>query len=204
MMGALMVRGQIAKNSYMTPRSVDISPEEREQARHALNTFDRFLEALWRAQQRTERLMNVLSKAPDVQTEQLFRVRQHLRKFQREVRETYSRLIPQFSNALQTLDPFAKDTETANIREALLDAMQQLSEIVESFLEALDDFNAPDQVQRMNVLYQKAQQLTQSIEAVVEGRLHEHFERDVLRRRRVGTLKASIMRRARLIRMLGA
>lgn len=199
-----MTSGQIAKNSYMTPRSVDISSEERDQARHALKTFDHFMEALWRAQQRTERLMNVLGKVPDVQPEQLFKVRQHLRKFQREVRETYSHLIPQFSAALQTLDPFSKDTETANIREALLDAVQQLSEIVESFLEALDDFNAPDQVQRMNVLYQKAKQLTQSIEAVVEGRLHEHFEKDVLRRKRVGALKATIMRRARLIRMLEA
>lgn len=197
-----MACGQIAKNSYMTPRSVDISSEEREQARRALSTFDRFLEALWRAQQRTERLMNVLGKVPDVQPEQLFKVRQHLRKFQCEVRETYSQLIPQFSNALQTLDPFAKDTETANIREALLDAMQQLSEIVESFLEALDDFNAPDQVQRMNVLYQKAQQLTQSIEAVVEGRLHEHFEKDVIRRKRIGELRVHMIRRARLVKML--
>jgi hypothetical protein len=129
-------------------------------------------------------------------------VRQHLRKFQREVRETYSRLIPEFSAALQSLDPFSKDTETANIREALLDAMQQMSEIVESFMETLDDFNAPDQVQRMNVLHQKSKQLAQSIEGVVEGRLRDHFEKNVLRRKRVGKLRTRIMRRARLIRML--
>lgn len=191
-----------AKTAYMTPRSVDISQEERDQARQALNVFGVFTDALWRAQQRTERLMNVLSKVPDVQPEQLFKVRQHLRKFQREVRETYSKLIPDFSAALQSLDPFSKDTETSNIREALLDAMQQMSEIVESFMEALDDFNAPDQVQRMNVLHQKSKQLAQSIEGVVEGRLRDHFEKNVLRRKRVGELKTHIMRRARLVRML--
>jgi hypothetical protein len=186
----------------MTPRSVDITQEERDLAKKALGMFGTFTEALWRAQQRTERLMNVLGKVPDVQPEQLFKVRQHLRKFQREVRETYSRLIPEFSAALQSLEPFSKDTETANIREALLDGMQQLSEIIESFMEALDDFNAPDQVQRMTVLNQKAKQLAQSVESVVEGRLRDHFEKNVLRRKRVGELRTRIMRRARLVRML--
>lgn len=197
-----MTHDCVEKNAYMTPRSVDVSDEERQQARRALRAFDEFLASLWRAQQRTERLMNVLGKAPDVQPEQLFKVRHHLRQFQREVRQTYSSLIPEFSEALQRLDPFSKDTETANIRSALLDAMQQLSEIVESFLEALEDFNAPNQVQRLNVLHQKAQQLAQSIEAVVEGRLHDHFERDILRRKRLAALRTGIRRRARLVRML--
>jgi hypothetical protein len=197
-----MERALVAKTAYMTPRSVDITPEERELAKKALGMFEAFTASLWRAQQRTERLMNVFGKVPDIQPEQLFKVRQHLRKFQREIRTTYSQLIPEFSAALQSLEPFAKDTETANIREALLDAMQQLSEIVEAFMEAIEDFNAPDQVQRMNVLNQKAQQLTQSLDTVIDDRLRDHFEKNILRRKRIGDLKIRIMRRARLVRML--
>jgi hypothetical protein len=190
------------KEAYSIPRSMDITDEERNVAREALSKLNAFLKKLWSAQQHTERLMNVFGNNPEIQPDQLFKVRHLLRQFQKEVREHYSQLIPMFSDALESLDPLASDTETGSIKEILLDATQQLSQIVESFMETLDDFNAPDQIQRMKVLFQKGQQLAKSIESIVEGRLRDHFEKNIFRRKKIGRVRAAIKRRARLIKMM--
>lgn len=161
-----------------------------------------FLGQLWAAQQHSERLMDVLNKAPDTPPEQLFSIRHLIRKFRDEVRQHFTQLIPVFSAAITTLNPFAKDTDTAAIRESLIDAMQQLSEVIETYMETFEDFNAPDQIQRLKALFQKVKQLSQSIEAVIKGRLRDHFEKNILRRQRISDLHNGIRRRARLVAML--
>ena len=193
----------ILRPAWLTPRSVPFSEEEKQAARLALAKFAEFLRQLWAAQQHSERLMDVLGKAPDAAPEQLFAIRHLIRRFRDEVRRNFAELVPSFSAAIATLDPFAKDTDTAAMRDGLIDAMQQLSEVVEAYMEAFEDFNAPYQIQRLKAMFQKAKQLAQSIESVVEGRLRDHFEKNVLNRQRIGELRNGIRRRARLAAMLG-
>ncbi len=193
---------RLQRAAWLTPRSVPFSEQEKQEARVALAKLGGFLKQLWAAQQHSERLMDVLNKAPDTPPEQLFSIRHLIRKFRDEVRQHFAGLVPTFSTAISTLDPFKKDTDTAAIREGLIDAMQQLSEVVESYMETFEDFNAPDQVQRLKALFQKVKQLAQSIEAVIEGRLRDHFEKDILNRQKIGELHDGIRRRARLIAML--
>lgn len=199
-----MARGRERTAAQYTPRSLKISEEERAAAREALKRFQEFMKDLWAAQQHDERLTSVLQKSPDAAPEQLFEIRHLLRKFQKEVRENYTKLIPQFREAIEALDPLITDTEIGQIKENLVAAMQQLSEIIEAYMEAFDDFNSPSQVQRMVTLSQKAGQLAKSIESIVEGQLSDHFRKDVLPQpdRRAGR-NVRMMRRARLIRMLG-
>lgn len=193
---------QLSRAAWLTPRSVPFSEEEKQAARLAMTKLGEFLKQLWAAQQHSERLMDVLGKVPDTAPEQLFSIRHLVRRFRDEVRQHFTRLVPSFSAAVVTLDPFAKDTNTAAMRDGLIDAMQQLSEVVESYMEAFEDFNAPDQIQRLKALFQKAKQLAQSIESVIEGRLRDHFEKNILRRQKISELHNGIRRRARLVAML--
>jgi len=199
-----MTRGRKRMAAQYTPRSLKISKEEREAARAALDKFQEFMKNLWSAQQHDERLTNVLQKSPDAAPEQLFEIRHLLRKFQKEVRENYTKLIPQFREAIEHLEPLVTDTEIGQIKENLVAAMQQLSEIIEAYMEAFEDFNSPSQIQRMVTLSQKAGQLAKSIESIVEGQLQDHFRKDIFPQPdHLANLEIRMMRRARLIRMLG-
>lgn len=192
----------IARTAWQTPRSVPFSEEEKEAARAAMSKLGGFLRKLWAAQQHSERFMDVLGKSPDTPPEQLFSIRHLIRRFRDEVRQHYTALLPAFSEAIATLNPFLKDTDTGLMRESLIDAMQQLSEVVETYMETFEDFNAPDQIQRLKTLFEKIKQLSQGIESVIEGRLRDHFEKNILRRQKLSALRADIRRRARLIAML--
>jgi ribosomal protein S13 len=192
----------IRRETWQTPRSVPFSEEEKQAARAAMSQLSSFLRQLWVAQQHSERFMDVLNKAPDTPPEQLFSIRHLIRRFRDEVRQHFTALLPAFSKAISTLDPFLKDTDTGRMRESLIDAMQQLSEVVETYMETFEDFGSSDQVQRLKTLFQKIKQLSQGVESVIEGRLRDHFEKNILRRQKIGNMRTGIRRRARLIAML--
>lgn len=192
----------LSRRSWQTPRSVPFSDEEKQAARVAMSQLGGFLKLLWVAQQHSERMMDVLNKAPDTPSEQLFSIRHLIRRFRDEVRQHFASLVPAFSNAIAYLNPFLKDTETGRLREGLIDDMNQLSEVVENYLEAFEDFNSPDQIQRLKSMFQKIKQLSQGIESTIEGRLRDHFEKNILRRQKISELRNGMRRRARLIAML--
>jgi len=193
------------KAAQYTPRSIEISEEERQAARNAIKQFDSFLKVLWAAQQHNERLSDVLEKTPDASPERLFGVRHLLRQFQKKVRSDYTKAIPSFNEALKSLEPFGKDTETVKIKENLMDAMRELSEVVEAYLEIFEDFNAPDQVQRMIARSKRIEELSKSIQSVIEGQLKTHLQKDILQRTaaRLERIRSGSLRRSRLIRMIG-
>lgn len=193
------------KTAQYTPRSIEISEEERQGARDAIKQFDSFLKVLWEAQQHNERLSNVLEKTPGASPESLFSVRHLLRRFQKEVRSAYTKAIPSFNEALKSLEPFGKDTETVKIKENLMDAMRELSEVVEAYLETFEDFNAPDQVQRLVARSKRIEELSTSIQSVIEGQLKTHLQKDILQRTaaRLERIRSGSLRRFRLIRMIG-
>jgi hypothetical protein len=189
------------REAWQTPRSVPFSEEEKQAARTAMLKLGGFLRRLWAVQQHSERLMDVLNKTPETSPEKLFSIRHMIRRFRDEVRQHFTALLPVFSEAIETLNPFLKDTDTGRIYESLIDAMQQLSEVAENYMEAFEDFGASDQIQRLKASFQKIQQLSQGIESVIEGRLHDHFEKNILRRHKISELRFGIQRRARLIAM---
>jgi len=193
-------------------RSSEITEEERAAAREVLSAFDKFLKQLWAARQHDQRLVNVLKKNKDTDPSTLFGIRHLLRRFQKEVKQRYTNLIVDFAGKkdadkesiskgyIHTLLPLEKDTLTRNIKVALQDAMQQLTEFLEEFLEAFEDFNNPDQITKIVTTSSKADQIVQSIENIIDGQLKPHFERNVLKRKRLGS--AGVRRRIRIIEML--
>ena len=208
-------RGQMAKKFANMPMRVsEISEEERIAAKNAIKAFDKFLKELWSARQHDERLLNVLDKAEDIDPAALFEIRHLLRRFQKETKEKYTHLIIMFSGKkdenfntlspgiISLLNPLENDTTTRQIKLTLQDAMQQLSEFMEEFLEAFEDFNSKDQVKEIKMTAKKSEKIIQSIENIIEKQMRVHFERNILGKKTVSDLRISIKRRARLIDLL--
>lgn len=196
-------------------RSSEVSEAEREAAKTAMKGLKKFIKQLWAARQHDQRLVNVLEKNPNTDPSQLFEQRHLLRKFQQEVRARYVALIFAFagqkdangnitSGVLHLLRPLEKDTKTRQIKAALQDAMQQFTQFMEEFLEAFEDFNDKDQINKIVTTSQKADALFQSIENIIEKQLIPHFERNIMKRHRISSIQNQIKKRARLIKILGA
>lgn len=194
-------------------RSSEVTEEERKAAKQVIEAFQAFLKQFWAARQQDQRLLNVLEKNPDADPEKLYEQRHLLRKFQQEVKGRYTQLIFAFAGkkdgeqvhagALHLLRPLEKDTKTRQIKQTLQDAMQQFTQFMEEFLESFEDFNNKDQVSKILTTSQKADKLYQSIENIIDKQLVPHFERNVLKRQKMSELRSRIIRRARVIRMLG-
>jgi hypothetical protein len=187
------------RNAWLTPRSVPFTEEEKQSARNAIKKFDGFLKHLEVAIEHSERLMEILAKSPAT-PEPLYSIRHLLRQFRDESKERFARLVPEFSGAISSLSPFEHDTDTSSLKNGLIDAVQQMSEFVENYLEEFDNFE-PNQIQKLQNFFNKIKQLAQNVESVVHGRLQDHFEKNILGRQNVGQLRTDILRRARLIAM---
>jgi len=195
-------------------RTLDISEEERDAARDAINAFDKLKKQLWAARQHDQRLVNVLKSNQDAKSSDLFKIRHLLRRYQREVRDRYANLIVAFAGKknddketvskgyIHTLQPLEKDTKTKQIKSTIQDSMQRLTEFLEEFLESFEDFNNPDQVKSILTTSQKADQIVQSIENIVDTQLKPHFEKNILKRNKFSTIRNNITKRARLIKLL--
>jgi hypothetical protein len=197
-----------------TQRTFEISDVERKAAKQALYSFKKFMEKLWAARQADKRLVDVLEKNREADTTQLFEIRHLLRKFQKEVKDRYTDLVFMFAGkkdnggntlsegVIHSLDPLEKDTVTRQIKTTLQDAMQDLTEFIEEFLEGFENFNDKDQIKQILDASKKADQLTQSIEVIIDKQLRPHFERNIMKRNRMAAAVQRIHRRARLIEML--
>jgi len=197
-----------------TQRTFEISDVERKAAKQALYSFKKFMEKLWAARQSDKRLVDVLEKNREADPTQLFEIRHLLRKFQKEVKDRYTDLVFMFAGkkdnggntlsegVIHSLDSLEKDTVTRQIKTTLQDAMQDLTEFIEEFLEGFENFNDKDQIKQILDASKKADQLTQSIEVIIDKQLRPHFERNIMKRNRMAAAVQRIHRRARLIEML--
>jgi hypothetical protein len=206
----------VQKLANLPQRASEISEEEKKAAKEVLKAFKGFLHAMWAAKQHDDRLINVFEKNEETDTAALFEIRHLLRRFQKEVKEKYTKLIFMFAGKkdenmelkekgiIHLLQPLEKDTKTRQIKSALQDAMQQLSEFVEEFLELFEDFNSKDQVKNIIGVSKKSEKIIQSIENIIEKQMKPHFEKNILGTKKVGSIRGRIRRRARLISMLEA
>lgn len=202
------------KNSWQVQRSLEISDSERAAAREAILAFGNFIKKLWAARQHDQRLVSVLKKDENTDPSALFAIRHLLRRFQKEVRDRYADLIVSFAGkrdansvvimegCIHSLGALEKDTITRQIKITLQDEMHQLTEYVEEFIEAFEDFNDPEQIKKIINNSKKIDQIAQSIENIVDDQLKPHFERNILKRKRIAEIKGHILVRSRLAKML--
>lgn len=199
----------------MVQLSLDVTDEERRAARDAIKSLERFLRELWAARQNDKKLIDVLKKnQSNVDSSSLFEIRHLLRRFQKEVKDRYVLLIFNFAGKkddnfnvlsegyIHSLSLLEKDTTTRQMKASLQDTMQQLTEFIQDFIEAFEDFNDPEQVNKILKLSENAENIVRSIENIVDNQIKVHFERNIIKRKRASEIRKDIVKRSRLINML--
>lgn len=194
-------------------RVFEITKEERQATRSALAAFKYFVKQLQMAQKADKRLVDVLEKNKEADPKDLFDIRHLLRRFQQEVKDRYTALIYLFAGkkdansnvaeegVIHSLKLLDKDTTIRNIKTSLQDAVQQLTEFAEEFLEAFEKFNDPNQIKEILASFKQMELLTQTIENVIDKQLKPHFERNILKRTKFSSINGT-RRRIRLLEML--
>jgi GTPase involved in cell partitioning and DNA repair len=202
-------------NKTASMLSMDITDDERNAARESIKALEQFLKELWAARQKDKVLVNILEKNKDVDPKSLFEIRHLLRRYQREVKDRYVNLIFNFAGKkddnfqvisegyIHKLIPLEKDTVTRQMKESLQDSMQQLAEFIEEFIDEFENFDDPEQINKIVNVSQKIDMMAKSVENVVDNQIKPHFEKNILKRKKVSEIRRHIIKRARLIKMLG-
>jgi hypothetical protein len=191
-------------------RTHKISDETKKEAKVVLDELKEFVRLLWSAKQHDNRLVDVLKKNQNVDPSALYEIRHLLRRFQKEVKDKYTRLIVMFAGKkndkfeltskglIHLIQPFEQDTVIKQYKSTLQDAVQQLTEFMEEFLETFEDFNNPDQIKNIIHISEKADSIIQSIQNIIEKQFETYFEKNIL------TIKksSSILLRKKLIKIL--
>ena len=198
--------------------STEITSQERTAAKEAIRALDKFLRELKITRNKDMEMVRVLEKHKNSgsNSDSLFKIKHHLKRFQREVKDRYVKLIFDFAgkkdeNTMQvisegyihSLGPLEKDTVTRNMKASLQDSMQHLVEFMEEFIEGFEDFDNPDQIQNIIDVSKKVDQIVSSIKNVVDSQIKPHFEKDILKVNRAEEIQKHIIKRARLIQLLG-
>jgi hypothetical protein len=194
--------------------SLEITDEERRAARDSIKALDTFLRELENTRRQDKKLIMVLKQNSNVDSQSLFEIRHLLRKYQREVKDRYIQLILNFAGKrddnfqvvskgyIHSLQPLEKDTITRNMKAALQDSVQQLTEFAEEFIELFENFNDQEQVKNILRVNGDIDLITSSIENIIDNQIKPHFEKNVIKRKNAGEIKRSILKRSRLIKMM--
>ena len=174
-------------------RTHKISDETKREAKTVLDKLKEFVRMLWAAKQHDNRLVDVLKKNQNVDSSALYEIRHLLRRFQKEVKDQYTKIIVIFAGKkndkfelvtegiIHLLQPFEQDTTIKQYKSTLQDAVQQLTEFIEEFLETFEDFNSPDQIKNIIHTSEKADSIIQSIENIIEKQFSTYFEKNILK-----------------------
>ena len=194
--------------------SLEVTDEERRAARDAIKALDTFLRSLENTRRQDKKLIIVLKQNTDVDPKSLFEIRHLLRRYQKEVKDRYVKLILDFAGKrddnfqvvsqgyIHSLQPLEKDTITRNMKAALQDSAQQLTELAEEFIELFESFDDPDQVKNILRINDSIDLITSSIQNIIDNQIKPHFEKNVIKRKNAGDVKRNMLKRARLIKML--
>ena len=194
-------------------RSSEISEEEKQAAKDAIKAFDTFVKKLNGIRKHDKRLVDLLEQDETLESKSLYDIRHLLRRFQKEVKQRYAEVIVDFAGQrtggndisegyIHTLNLLKRDTITNNIKIALQDAFQTLTEFAEEFIDSFENFHDKDQIKQIVNSSSKIEQIVQTIENIIDTQLKPHFEKNILIKNKFANNLSSISRRKRMLKIL--
>jgi hypothetical protein len=194
-------------------RSSEISEEEKQAAKDAIKAFDTFVKKLNGIRKHDKRLVDLLEQDEILESKSLYDIRHLLRRFQKEVKQRYAEVIVDFAGQrtggndisegyIHTLNLLKRDTITNNIKIALQDAFQTLTEFAEEFIDSFENFHDKDQIKQIVNSSSKIEQIVQTIENIIDTQLKPHFEKNILIKNKFANNLSSISRRKRMLKIL--
>lgn len=126
-----------------------------------------------------------------------------LLRYRRKITEIFNKLLIRFKNAIQSLNDIT-DPDMANLKRIMVTEFDELSDGVEGVLDLLDDVSKEGFTKELERLCTQMQQRSVSINEIIDNRLFNHLDSDILGKLKLSKHKTRIIKRARLLRLVSS
>lgn len=177
--------------------SVEVSEQERSIAKEAKKEFKEILGDLDDALKVIYDLRDaIVEQRPSKEDLQTYSGR--LIRYRRKITSVFNKLLVRFSNAIKLLNEIT-DPDMANLKKIMVAEFDELSDGVEGVLKLLDDTKKDGFTKELERLCTQMQNRNRSINEVIDNRLFNHIDRDILGKLKISSLKSRIIKRTRML-----
>jgi hypothetical protein len=183
--------------------TMEVSERERSLAKAAKKEFKDILRDLDNALDIIYDLRDAIVQQRPSKEDLKNTYRGRLLRYRRKITEVFNKLLVRFKNAIQLLDDIT-DPDMANLKKIMTAEFDELSDGVENVLSLLDDADKEGFTQELERLCTQMQTRSKSINEVIDNRLFNHINNDILGKLKVSEFKTRIIKRARLLRRISS
>jgi len=181
--------------------TMEVSERERALAKAAKKEFKSILKDLDKALDVIYDLRDAIVKERPSQDDLQNTYRGRLLRYRRNITEVFNKLLIRFKNAIQSLGDIT-DPDMANLKKIMVAEFDELSDNVEAVLSLLDDTAKDGFTKELERLATQLQRRSSSINEIIDNRLFNHIDSDILGKMKVSELKTRIIKRTRTLRKL--
>jgi hypothetical protein len=127
--------------------------------------------------------------------------RGRLLRYRRKITEVFNKLLIRFKNAIESLGDIT-DPDMANLKKIMIAEFDELSDGVENVLSTLDDVDKEGFTKELERLCTQMQIRSTSINEIIDNRLVNHIDSDILGKMKVSELKTRIIKRTRMLQKI--
>ena len=181
--------------------TIDVTKQERETAKSAKKQFKALLKQLDDAFDLIFDFKDAVVREHPSQETLQSTYHGRILRFRRKVQKTFNALLLELQKEIQNLSSIM-DTEMSQLEKVILSEFDEISDLVESFLELLGDAKRDGFTQKLEKLCTQLDQRKGSINDIIDQQLFNHLETDILGKTKISHYKAQIYKRIRLLRKL--
>lgn len=180
--------------------TMEVSERERVLAKAAKKEFKDILKDLDNALKVIYDLRDAIVQERPSKEDLQNTYRGRLLRYRRNITEIFNKLLIRFKNAIQSLNDIT-DPDMANLKKIMVAEFDELSDGVEAVLGLLDDTAKEGFTKELERLCTQMQRRNTSISEIIDNRLLNHIDSDILGKLKVSQCKARIIKRSRLLRI---
>jgi len=187
------------KKSYNGPRFVlNVSDTERMVAKELKQEFKVILKKLDNALDSIIDLKEAIVKQRPTQEELKNKYMGRLLRYRRKIRSLFNDFLQSTKLSLEKMAKIS-DPETIRLREIIIAEVEEMSDGAESVLDLLDEVQRDGFTASLEGIVSQMQKRQLSIIDVIDDRLFNHLDHDILGRMKISELRLKINKRKRIM-----
>lgn len=187
------------KKSYNGPSFVlDVSDTERQVAKELKQEFKQILKKLDVALDSVIDIKDAIVKQRPTQEELKDRYKGRLLRYRRRIRSLFNDFLQSVKLSLEKMAKIS-DAETIRLREIIIAEIEEMSDGVEAVLDLFDEVHKDGFTASLEGITSQMQKRQSSINDVIDDRLFNHLDHDILGRMKISQLRLRINKRKRIM-----
>lgn len=178
-----MTAPQLSKKA-VTINSIDISPEEQEQAAKTRKEFEELLVRMNKAFEHLNTLNGALSDISDASL--LEPLRKLFKQYKRKIQKLFNDFIEQLETSLLEANKTVSDSEMERIQDTVVAEIREIRDGAQKILVLLKDPQEADFIKDFTTIVEQLNTHRKSLDDIVKDQMFVHIDYDILGRIRLG------------------